>query len=213
VQRVLGLPLLNVKADRLRLARYGIPADEVLSVVEASRVGRSVGKIFEGPRRFDLVLLLPPAQLTPESFGELMVGTGQGQLVPLAQVADIRESEGPAVINREGLERRVMVEANIRGRDLVSYVTEAQQKVESAQITVTGYRLRLGWSVRELHPRQESLDVGGSGGAGDHLWNAVPDVRGPSLRDLGVRVCAAGGRGRSDGAARCEVCRFRFLRR
>ena len=58
VQRVLGLPLLNIKADRLRLARYGIPADEVLSVVEASRVGRSVGKIFEGPRRFDLVLSL-----------------------------------------------------------------------------------------------------------------------------------------------------------
>lgn len=144
VQRVLGLPLLNVKADRLRLARYGIPADEVLSVVEASRVGRSVGKVFEGPRRFDLVLLLPPAQLTPESFGELMVGTGQGQLVPLAQVADIRESEGPAVINREGLERRVMVEANIRGRDLVSYVTEAQQKVTSQLKLPTGYRLDWG---------------------------------------------------------------------
>lgn len=144
VQRVLGLPLLNVKADRLRLARYGIPADEVLSVVEASRVGRSVGKIFEGPRRFDLVLLLPPAQLTPESFGELMVGTGQGQLVPLAQVADIRESEGPAVINREGLERRVMVEANIRGRDLVSYVTEAQVKVTSQVKLPSGYRLDWG---------------------------------------------------------------------
>ena len=144
VQRVLGLPLLNVKADRLRLARYGIPADEVLSVVESSRVGRKVGKIFEGPRRFDLVLLLPPAQLTPESFGELMVGTGQGQLVPLAQVADIRETEGPAVINREGLERRVMVEANIRGRDLVSYVIEAQQKVESQLPLPKGYRLDWG---------------------------------------------------------------------
>ena len=144
VQRVLGLPLLNVKADRLRLARYGIPADEVLSVVESSRVGRKVGKIFEGPRRFDLVLLLPPAQLTPESFGELMVGTGQGQLVPLAQVADIRETEGPAVINREGLERRVMVEANIRGRDLVSYVVEAQQKVESQLALPKGYRLDWG---------------------------------------------------------------------
>ncbi|MFO0623736.1 MAG: CusA/CzcA family heavy metal efflux RND transporter [Polyangia bacterium] len=144
VQRVLGLPLLNVKADRLRLARYGIPADEVLAVVESSRVGRSVGKIFEGPRRFDLVLLLPPAQLTPESFGELLVGTGQGQLVPLAQVADIRESEGPAVINREGLERRVMVEANIRGRDLVSYVGEAQQKVHAQIQLPTGYRLDWG---------------------------------------------------------------------
>ena len=57
VQRVLGLPMLTVRADRLRLARYGIPADEVLEVLEASRVGRNAGKIFEGPRRFDLTLL------------------------------------------------------------------------------------------------------------------------------------------------------------
>jgi len=73
-----------------------------------------------------------------------MVGTGQGQLVPLAQVADIRETEGPAVINREGLERRVMVEANIRGRDLVSYVIEAQQKVEAQLSLPKGYRLDWG---------------------------------------------------------------------
>ncbi|MCS6915292.1 MAG: CusA/CzcA family heavy metal efflux RND transporter [Myxococcales bacterium] len=144
VQRVLGLPLLNVKVDRLRLARYGIPADEVLAIVEASRVGRNVGWVFEGPRRFDLTLLLPPAQLTPESFGELLVGTSQGQLVPLAQVADIRESEGPAVINREGLERRVMVEANIRGRDLVSYVHEAQMRVHSQLKLPQGYHLEWG---------------------------------------------------------------------
>lgn len=144
VQRVLGLPLLNVKADRLRLARYGIPAEEVLAVVEASRVGRSAGKVFEGPRRFDLTLLLPPAQLTPESFGELPVGTEAGQLVPLAQVAEVRETEGPAVINREGLERRVMVEANIRGRDLVSYVNEARSRVEAQVKPPAGYRLEWG---------------------------------------------------------------------
>lgn len=144
VQRVLGLPLLNVKADRKRLARYGIPATEVLDLVEASRVGRTVGRIFEGSRRFDLVLLLPPAQLTPESFGELLVGTHTGQLVPLAQVATLEESEGPAVINREGLERRVMVEANIRGRDLVSYVNEARTKVEAEVQVPKGYHLEWG---------------------------------------------------------------------
>ena len=157
VQRVLGLPLLNVKADRLRLARYGIPADEVLSVVEASRVGSKVGKIFEGARRFDLVLLLPPNQLTPESLGELTVGTGSGQLVPLAQVADIRESEGPAVINREGLQRRVMVEANIRGRDLVSYVTEAQQKVNAQVKLPKGYRLDWGGQFENFTRAKERL--------------------------------------------------------
>jgi len=126
VQRVLGLPMLEVKPDRRRLARYGVAAEEVLELVEASRVGRNAGRIFEGSRRFDLMLLLPPATLAPESFGELLVGTPSGQLIPLAQLADIRETEGPAVINRESLERRVLVEVNVRGRDLVSFVKEAQ---------------------------------------------------------------------------------------
>jgi len=129
VQRVLGLPLLEVTPDRQRLARYGMSADRVLEVVEASRVGRFAGKIFEGSRRFDLMLLLPPATLTPEAFGELLVGSSTGHLVPLASVATIRETEGPAVINRESLQRRVLVEVNVRGRDLVSFVTEARARV------------------------------------------------------------------------------------
>jgi len=129
VQRVLGLPLLQVTPDRARLARYGISADHVLEVVEASRVGRFAGKIFEGSRRFDLMLLLPPATLTPDAFGELLVGGENGALVPMASVATIQETEGPAVINREELQRRVLVEANVRGRDLVSFVNEARQRV------------------------------------------------------------------------------------
>jgi len=135
VQRVLGLPLLEVLPDRARLARYGMSADNVLQVVEASRVGRFAGKIFEGSRRFDLMLLLPPATLTPEAFGELLVGSSEGTLVPMAQVATIRETEGPAVINRESLQRRVLVEANVRGRDLVSFVNDARRRVE-AQVTL-----------------------------------------------------------------------------
>jgi cobalt-zinc-cadmium resistance protein CzcA len=133
VQRVLGLPMLEVTPDRQRLARYGMSADRVLEVVEASRVGRFSGKIFEGARRFDLMLLLPPATLTPEAFGELLVGSSEGHLVPVASVATIRETEGPAVINREALQRRVLVEVNVRNRDLVSFVNEAQAKV-AAQV-------------------------------------------------------------------------------
>ncbi len=144
VQRVLGLPLLNVKIDRQRLSRYAIPVDEILDTVAASRVGQSVGFVFEGPRRFPIKLLLPPTQLTPESFGELLVGTQDGSLVPLAQVAEIAETEGPAVINRESLERRVMVEANIRGRDLVSYVKDARLRVESQVKLPHGYHLEWG---------------------------------------------------------------------
>jgi cobalt-zinc-cadmium resistance protein CzcA len=141
---VLGLPLLEVIPDRERLARYGISADRVLEVVEASRVGRFAGKIFEGSRRFDLMLLLPPPSLTPEGFGELLVGSSTGQLVPLASVATVRETEGPAVINRESLQRRVMVEVNVRGRDLVGFVNEARQRVEAEVTLAPGVTLEWG---------------------------------------------------------------------
>jgi cobalt-zinc-cadmium resistance protein CzcA len=144
VQRVLGLPLLEVKPDRQRLARYGMSADRVLEVVEASRVGRYAGKIFEGSRRFDLMLLLPPSTLTPEAFGELLVGSSTGHLVPLASVATIRETEGPAVINRESLQRRVLVEVNVRGRDLVSFVNEARHRVAQAVTLPEGVTLEWG---------------------------------------------------------------------
>jgi cobalt-zinc-cadmium resistance protein CzcA len=144
VQRVLGLPLLEVKPDRQRLARYGMSADRVLEVVEASRVGRYSGKIFEGSRRFDLMLLLPPSTLTPEAFGELLVGSSTGHLVPLASVATIRETEGPAVINRESLQRRVLVEVNVRGRDLVSFVNEARHRVAQAVTLPEGVTLEWG---------------------------------------------------------------------
>jgi cobalt-zinc-cadmium resistance protein CzcA len=144
VQRVLGLPILEVVPDRLRLARYGIDGARVLEVVEASRVGRYAGKIFEGSRRFDLMLLLPPSTLTPEAFGELLVGSSEGHLVPLASVATVRETEGPAVINRESLQRRVLVEANVRGRDLVSFVNEARAKVARNVVLPEGVTLEWG---------------------------------------------------------------------
>ncbi|HVT08849.1 MAG TPA: CusA/CzcA family heavy metal efflux RND transporter [Polyangia bacterium] len=144
VQRVLGLPLLEVTPDRQRLARYGLSADRVLEVVEASRVGRPAGTIFEGPRRFDLTLLLPPGALTPEGFGDLLVGSSAGQLVPLASVATVRETEGPAVINREALQRRVLVEVNVRGRDLVSFVNEARARVASQVTLPQGVTLAWG---------------------------------------------------------------------
>lgn len=144
VQRVLGLPLLEVHADRERLARYGIPAARVLDIVEASRVGQLAGKIFEGPRRFDLKLFMPPATLTPEAFGELLIDAPGGQLVPLASVATVRETEGPAVINRESLQRRVLVEVNVRGRDLVGFVKDARRRVESQVKLPPGVTLEWG---------------------------------------------------------------------
>jgi cobalt-zinc-cadmium resistance protein CzcA len=141
VQRMLGLPLLDVSVDRLRMARHGIPAAEVLATVAAARAGITAGKVFEDTRRFDVTLLLPPPRPDPESIGEVPVGTASGLIVPLAQVAKIQMREGPATINREALERRLLVESNVRGRDLVSYVNESRAKVEARVKLPHGYHL------------------------------------------------------------------------
>src|SRR4029078_6162819 len=113
-------------------------------VVEGARVCRTAGKIFEGSRRFDLMLLLPRATLTLWAFGELLVGSSTCHLVPLASVATIRETEGPAVINRESLQRRVLVDVNVRGRALVSLVNEARHKVAQAVTLPEGVTLEWG---------------------------------------------------------------------
>ena len=197
VQRVLGLPLLEVRPTAQRLARYGISADRVLEVVEASRVGRPAGTIFEGARRFDLdaaaAARRADARGLRRAAGRLVGGRSWCRWRRWRPCA---RREGPAVINREALQRRVLVEANVRGRDLVSFVNDAQARV-AAQVRAAGGRhAGVGRAVRELHARQRAAGLRGAGGAGDHLRDAVPDVRRPADGGGGVRQRAAGVDGR-----------------
>jgi cobalt-zinc-cadmium resistance protein CzcA len=144
VERALGLPMLEIEADRGRLSRYGMNADDVLAAVEASRQGRRVGQVYEGRRRFDLRVVLPPAEPGGEGFRRLPVGSFEGQLVPLGQVAQVAEVDGPAQISRAGMQRRLRIEVNIRGRDLVSFVDEARRTVSRDVPLAAGYRLEWG---------------------------------------------------------------------
>ncbi len=144
VERALGFPMMQVRVDRQRLARHGIAADDVLAAVEATRQGRRVGVMFEGRRRFDLRVLLPPFGRGTSSIESLPVGDAEGGLVPLGQVADVTEEDGPAQISREGMERRLRVEVNIRGRDLVGFVDDARARVEREVRLPPGYRVE--WS-------------------------------------------------------------------
>ena len=133
VQRVLGLPLLEIKANRAKMSRYGVSANEMLDIVETLRIGRNAGKVFEGLKRFDLVVRLDVDFSEIEFIENIPVMTSFGTTVPLGQIADIKIEEGPASITREALKRRLFVEVNIRGRDLVSYINEAKEK--TAKIT------------------------------------------------------------------------------
>lgn len=160
VERALGLPMLTVRPDRAGLARYGMRSETVLAAVEASRQGRAVGHVFEGERRYDLRVMLPPDEPTLEGMRRLPVGAADGTLIPLGAVATVVEEEGPAQISREDLHRRLRVEVNIRGRDLVSYVADARARVE-AQVPMSddGYWLEWGGQFENFERASERLAI------------------------------------------------------
>jgi cobalt-zinc-cadmium resistance protein CzcA len=157
VERVLGAPELTIKPDRQRLARYGIKAADALEVVRAARIGVPVGLIYEGQKRFDLRLVMPPGSPSPAALGELFVEASGGTTVPLSEVATIEESEGPAQVRRENLTRTVRVEVNLRGRDLVSWVSEARQKVEERVKLTAGYDITWGGQFENFERAKKRL--------------------------------------------------------
>jgi cobalt-zinc-cadmium resistance protein CzcA len=159
VERALGLPMLQIRADRARLARYGINAEEVMSAVQATRQGKPVGVVFEGQRRYDLKLIVPPVSQRPEDFGRLLIGARDGQLVPLAQVASISSEDGPAQISRHTMRRRLRIDVNIRGRDLLSFVEDAQARVNAAIHLPAGYELKWGGTFENFQRASARLAI------------------------------------------------------
>ena len=146
VQRVLGLPVLRINANYDLMARYGASASEILRTVEMLRVGTNAGKIFEGLKRFDLVLRLDLDIIKDiKQINNIPVMTITGKTIPLGQVADIELIESAASIQREALKRRLFVEVNIRGRDLVGYIEEAQEKTKVITANLPqGYEIKWG---------------------------------------------------------------------
>jgi heavy metal efflux system protein len=158
VQRVLGLPLLEIHPNRQKMARYGVQTSEILDVVRTMRVGYNLGKVFEGLRRFDLVIQLDVDASDLDQITNVPVMTSSGYEVPLGLVAEIEKVEGPASITRESLKRRLFVEINIRGRDLVSYINEAQKK--TAHITEKlpeGYEVEWGGQFQNFNRAKDRL--------------------------------------------------------
>jgi cobalt-zinc-cadmium resistance protein CzcA len=158
VQRVLGLPMLEVKVNREKLARYGVNASEVLTAVQAFRVGAEAGKVFEGLKRFDIALILGVDASSIESVENVPVMAAGGNTVPLGMVSDIHKIEGPAVIYREELKRRVFVEVNVRGRDLGTFVREARQKTQDlVKALPEGYEVSWGGQYENFTRAKDRL--------------------------------------------------------
>ena len=157
VEQVTGLPLLTVQLNREALARYGLAAEDAQKVVATALGGTVAGEIFEGDRRFDVVVRLPESVRTDiDGLGDLPVplpARGAGSVrtfIPLREVASISLAQGPNQISRENGKRRVVVTANVRGRDLGSFVAEAQGRVQEAAVAPAGYWVEYGGTFEQL---------------------------------------------------------------
>jgi cobalt-zinc-cadmium resistance protein CzcA len=159
VERLLGAPQITVTPDRSRLARYGIRAQDALKVVQASRVGIPVGLVYEGAKRFEVKVMSPLRTPTSEALGELFVETADGGTVPLSEIATITESEGASQIRHINLARTIRVEVNLRGRDLVSWVAEAQAKVAQQVSLPREYKIAWGGQFANFERAKSRLGM------------------------------------------------------
>jgi cobalt-zinc-cadmium resistance protein CzcA len=160
VEQTAGLPMIQVKVDRDRLARYGVSVADALAVVEAAESGRIVGSVFEGRRRFSVAVRLGEGVAAdPGALASVPVGTPDGRLVPLGQLADVTLLAGPSQISREQIERRVVVEANVRGRDLAGFVGDARRAVAAKLQLPPGYYLKWGGQFESLSAASRRLLV------------------------------------------------------
>lgn len=160
VQQLAGLPVLQFAINRERAARYGIAVADVQEVIESAIAGTEATTVLEGFMRFDLVVRFPPeARRDAASLGALLVSAPDGAQVPLSQLAEISSEEGPAEVSRENGQRRITIEANVRGRDLGSFVEEAREEVATNVKLSPGYRLDWGGTFKNLESGRQRLMV------------------------------------------------------
>ncbi|WP_141617205.1 efflux RND transporter permease subunit [Myxococcus sp. AB036A] len=157
VEQVTGQPVLEVTVDRAAVARYGIPARSVLDVVEA--VGtRIVGEVREGERRFDLAVRLSEEyREEPTKLATIPVAAPGGERVPLGRLTTMKETSGPTTIQREWGKRRLVVQANVRERDLGGFVAEVRRTLDEKLELPAGYYIRYGGQFEHLERAQTRL--------------------------------------------------------
>jgi cobalt-zinc-cadmium resistance protein CzcA len=160
LEQVTGLPMLSVTPDRDKLARYGVSMETVQDAVSTATGGRQAGELFEGDRRFDVIVRLPEAIRTDlASLGNLPVALPAGNFVPLSELAEISLAAGPNQISRENGKRRAVITANVRGRDLGSFIDELTQKVEAEVVLPDGYYIEYGGTFEQLQSATERLQI------------------------------------------------------
>lgn len=160
MEQISGEAQLIVEADRDALARYGLNVSQVMEIVSTAVGGEAVSEVIEGQRRFDVYLRMAEAyRNSPAAIGNLWIAGEDGLRVPLSQVANIRLVEGTPTVSREAAQRRVVIQANVRGRDMGGFVQEAQQVIATKVTLPSGYFVTWGGQFENQQRAQKTLMV------------------------------------------------------
>lgn len=160
VEQVTGLPMLSIIPKRMTLARYGLNVDDLQALVGAGIGGEQAGLIYEGDRRFKLVVRLPETLRTDiDSLVYLPLPLPNGDFVPLGEVAELEMRPAPAQISRESGKRRVVVTANVRERDLGSFVEAVKQRINAQVDLPSGYWLDYGGTFEQMESASQRLAI------------------------------------------------------
>lgn len=158
VEQVAGLPVLSIEPKREAMYRYGLNVADVQDVLAAATGGEEAGQLFEGDQRFSLIVRLPERLRNDlAALERLPVPLSRGGYVPLGEVATLNLAPGPNQISRENGKRRLVVSANVRGRDLGGFVTEVQAKIEQQVKLPPGYWLAYGGTFEQLQSATQRL--------------------------------------------------------
>jgi CzcA family heavy metal efflux pump len=163
VEQQTDIPFLTVKFKRQAIIRYGLRVQEVAEAVETAFYGRPVSKILEGQSSFDLVVRYDPrVKIDLEALRATLITTGSGAHLPLHALAEIRKDRGPNTISRENVQRKIVVMANVAGRDLVSVVEEAQQRIRQSMSLPAGYHIEYGGQFESAEAASRTLSTLGA---------------------------------------------------
>ncbi|HKE62984.1 MAG TPA: CusA/CzcA family heavy metal efflux RND transporter [Nitrospira sp.] len=160
IEQLFGQAYLTIDVDRGKIARYGINVSHIREIISTAIGVRAATRVYEGQKRFDLILRYPTNyRNSVQTIGNILLTTSSGALIPLGELARIELREGPALISREGLQRRIYIGFNTLGRDIESIVGEAQAKI-SRQIEIPpGYHLVWGGSFENMQRAMARLKI------------------------------------------------------
>jgi cobalt-zinc-cadmium resistance protein CzcA len=160
VEKIAGLPQMNVKFDRSKIARYGLNIADLNKLISTGFAGTALGSVFEGEKRFDLVVRLDKDKRKDISNLEnLYVDISAGGKIPLSEIATISYTEGAAKISRDDTKRRIVVGINVRNRDLQSVVDDVQNLIDKKIILPVGYSITYGGQFENLQSAKDRLKV------------------------------------------------------